>query len=499
MKISKFSQIIVCFQTFGIEAERCNDHPCDPEPLWSEWGPCSATCGTAFKTRTKTCKIDNGKECEGGFQHLPCNLKPCPEYSPWGQWSPCSVTCGTTIGSKLRVRVCKNGNCKEELYQKKDCESGKNCIKQCNPMETSIGMKLRCTDENQADSVCRVYCMKGYNLVDSDADVSRCQCELKGCNWTHSLSKCKIKHAPEAASLGISLQKELKPTTTETTTTTTAATTTTSQPENVCKPFADPNHGKIECSKGVREGSICELSCGEGWTTNGGRSALCKCGKRSCWWTSTNLGYCSQEESYNDEAGQEELQEEANDYRDDCPQVPQVNGGSLDCTKGRQIFSVCKLSCDKGYEETKRKNIMRCRCANKYGQSPSKCSWRGRVGDCKRELYADYIEGAGEEIEVRKLGGFYLEDNNINDNDGIDSNTNQCDHISEHLGFKNGSLKHGKVDCTDYGVCTVSCDNSYYRKGPMEYYCKCAYNADKGCFWRPKRSVQCLPYRDDNN
>jgi hypothetical protein len=330
-----------------------------------------------------------------------------------------------------------------------------------------------------------------------------------------------------------------KVTTTQASTTTTAATpdTTTSEPvteptttttENVCKPFAEPNKGAISCTSDVREGSICKLECEAGWTTNGGRSALCKCGKRSCWWTSTNLGYCSAVEdevaapanntnSYNDEAGQEEFQESANAFRDDCPAIGSVGHGDFECTKGRQIFSVCKLACDEGFEEIRRKNIMRCRCANKFGQSPSKCSWRGKMGECKNtNLYADSVQdndydfnaGAAAfeddqlNVQVRKLDGGNTNSGFLNDIDddvkGIDSNTNQCKDISEHLGYGDGSFKHGSVECTDYGVCTVSCKKSYYRKGPMEYYCKCAYNEDKGCLWRPKRSVQCLPYRGNN-
>jgi len=139
------------------------------------------------------------------------------------------------------------------------------------------------------------------------------------------------------------------------------------------------------------------------------------------------------------------------------------------------------------------------------------------MGECKNtNLYADSVQdndydfdaGAAAfeqdelnvDVQVRKMDGgntgfFGADDDEVK---GIDSNTNQCKDISEHLGYGNGSFNHGSVECTDYGVCTVSCDNSYYRKGPMEYYCKCAYNEDKGCFWRPKRSVQCLQNRGNN-
>eukprot|EP01012_Entosiphon_sulcatum_P049575 TRINITY_DN6820_c0_g1_i6.p1 TRINITY_DN6820_c0_g1~~TRINITY_DN6820_c0_g1_i6.p1 ORF type:complete len:7637 (+),score=112.47 TRINITY_DN6820_c0_g1_i6:5459-28369(+) len=93
------------------ESQPCNVDPC-PDTLcevssWSEFSPCSVSCGGGFKTRTRVITVQpTGKEsCPQLSDRQLCNEQPCPidcllsEFTPW---SPCSLDCGT--GSQTRVR-----------------------------------------------------------------------------------------------------------------------------------------------------------------------------------------------------------------------------------------------------------------------------------------------------------------------------------------------------------------------------------------------------------
>ena len=50
---------------------------------WSDWGPCSSSCGTGTQNRTRTCTnpppINNGSDCEGfRVEERLCNGSSCP-------------------------------------------------------------------------------------------------------------------------------------------------------------------------------------------------------------------------------------------------------------------------------------------------------------------------------------------------------------------------------------------------------------------------------------
>lgn len=72
---------------------------------WSEWGPCSTTCGTGTQTRTRTVLTQpgfGGAPCEALSESRECNTTPCPDctVSEWSAWSPCSAG-----GVKTRTRT----------------------------------------------------------------------------------------------------------------------------------------------------------------------------------------------------------------------------------------------------------------------------------------------------------------------------------------------------------------------------------------------------------
>ncbi|TMW52624.1 hypothetical protein DOY81_002278 [Sarcophaga bullata] len=104
-----------------------------------DWGPCNVTCGGGVQHRGGY--DSNGKHRGRHFQSRPCNMHPCPEpsitfnevissheWSCWTDWSPCSVTCG--VGLRRRTRKCLGGHEKmchgrsidEEKCEMKPCE-----------------------------------------------------------------------------------------------------------------------------------------------------------------------------------------------------------------------------------------------------------------------------------------------------------------------------------------------------------------------------------------
>jgi len=93
----------------------CSDFMCPIDgnyTEWSDWGPCSTTCGPGLSERTRSCTNPSpkgdGRECEEmPFEEKRCNLKPCPvdgKFSEWSEFTPCSVTCG--LGTRNRIRTC---------------------------------------------------------------------------------------------------------------------------------------------------------------------------------------------------------------------------------------------------------------------------------------------------------------------------------------------------------------------------------------------------------
>jgi hypothetical protein len=77
---------------------------------WTTWTPCSKSCGTGERSRTRECKVLPGvrdtNACGGAplFERETCNTQKCPIYTEWSEWTECSVTCGG--GQQSRSRSC---------------------------------------------------------------------------------------------------------------------------------------------------------------------------------------------------------------------------------------------------------------------------------------------------------------------------------------------------------------------------------------------------------
>ncbi|KAG7454736.1 hypothetical protein MATL_G00262940 [Megalops atlanticus] len=118
-------RVVVCQDTEGRAAHRCEERvkpaeskSCDsgPCPLWNygSWGECTQTCGGGRRTRLVVCQRPGGQRLSDHSCDVldkpvdmeQCNTQPCPGSVSWHRrpWKPCSVTCGK--GRTQRDVVC---------------------------------------------------------------------------------------------------------------------------------------------------------------------------------------------------------------------------------------------------------------------------------------------------------------------------------------------------------------------------------------------------------
>eukprot|EP00440_Ansanella_granifera_P010536 gb/GFBE01011429.1/.p1 GENE.gb/GFBE01011429.1/~~gb/GFBE01011429.1/.p1 ORF type:complete len:1322 (+),score=241.23 gb/GFBE01011429.1/:1-3966(+) len=94
------------------EDKTCSTQQCPSDcewNAWSDWLPCSASCGDGGTKRYRTfANVGNdwGDKCNGGTeQSRNCSMADCPldcEMSDWTSWIGCSVTCGPGHNQRTR-------------------------------------------------------------------------------------------------------------------------------------------------------------------------------------------------------------------------------------------------------------------------------------------------------------------------------------------------------------------------------------------------------------
>nr|CAB3262693.1 uncharacterized protein LOC100181912 [Phallusia mammillata] len=121
----------ICNSPVGCPGATTDSRPCDSGPCaqwsqWSQFGPCSYTCGTlGVSIRTRRC---SGFNCPGlGQEQRPCNRFTCASWRPWQPWSICSRPCGS-LGLRSRRRFCYTTN----NQQSNQCPGSSTQTDQCN-------------------------------------------------------------------------------------------------------------------------------------------------------------------------------------------------------------------------------------------------------------------------------------------------------------------------------------------------------------------------------
>ncbi|XP_046594734.1 spondin-1 [Neodiprion lecontei] len=113
---------------------------------WSGWSECSSTCGVGFKMRTRKFNNRMGRKkcphiqivekqkcmepaCESGTEEL---LDPVCKVSGWSDWSPCSASCGKGVKMRMRLLMVdpslqQECSSRVEMLQQRPCEGQSDC------------------------------------------------------------------------------------------------------------------------------------------------------------------------------------------------------------------------------------------------------------------------------------------------------------------------------------------------------------------------------------
>ncbi|KAM9163493.1 LOW QUALITY PROTEIN: SCO-spondin-like [Pangshura tecta] len=126
--------------TCGNGTFACPDPECPFYGPWSEWSPCSATCGGGSTLRHRPCQESpTGAPCTADAMEemAECNLQPCPagcQLSPWSAWSPCSASCGGGVSERSRSLLSpgegRGEHCPAPLLLHRACHTH-NCTPEC--------------------------------------------------------------------------------------------------------------------------------------------------------------------------------------------------------------------------------------------------------------------------------------------------------------------------------------------------------------------------------
>ncbi|XP_074919520.1 SCO-spondin-like [Chelonoidis abingdonii] len=126
--------------TCGNGTFACPDPECPSYGPWSEWSPCSVTCGGGSTLRHRPCQESpTGAPCTADAMEeiAECNLQPCPagcQLSPWSAWSPCSASCGGGVSERSRSLLSpgegQGEHCPAPLLLHRACHTH-NCTPEC--------------------------------------------------------------------------------------------------------------------------------------------------------------------------------------------------------------------------------------------------------------------------------------------------------------------------------------------------------------------------------
>ncbi|GAB0093037.1 Immunoglobulin [Sergentomyia squamirostris] len=161
------------------------DEDCDSEWLpYTEWTPCSVTCGDGVRTRTRQCRDPRTKPCKGNdTERESCNKQPCPDNH---------TACATGFLTNNLTGACEDiDECSGEYNN--DCSSRQICVNTMGSYEclcpagfATHRFKKKCLDINE--------CNRGTHECSHDCVNTRgsyeCRCPL-GMVLEDNKRKCK--------------------------------------------------------------------------------------------------------------------------------------------------------------------------------------------------------------------------------------------------------------------------------------------------------------------
>ncbi|XP_014102210.1 spondin-1 [Bactrocera oleae] len=151
---------------------------------WSVWSECSASCGIGITMRTRTFIDHKGRkhcphistvekqkcmrpDCTYEEVELPDPM--CPT-TQWSDWSPCTATCGRGVTIRTRLLLLENGAVKDncttrmELNQQKECNVPQDCTIN---MEMAKDICVQSADSGP--------CRSSYKRYAYNRDSGRCE------------------------------------------------------------------------------------------------------------------------------------------------------------------------------------------------------------------------------------------------------------------------------------------------------------------------------------
>merc|ERR1712212_1243221 len=99
-----------CQKVYGPgDKEMCNTEECAVDGAWSEWTKCSKSYGGGWRKRscTNPAPLNGGADCSKGYgpgDKESCNKESCAVDGGWSEWTPCTKSCG----GGWKTRSCTN-------------------------------------------------------------------------------------------------------------------------------------------------------------------------------------------------------------------------------------------------------------------------------------------------------------------------------------------------------------------------------------------------------